>query len=246
MKLYGIKDASDILIKDIVTKEPVLFIDYAQKAGINIESSTVYAQAKGSNRIAWKGETTGTLTLETQMADSKLLALMLGSEIVTTQKDVGFKEKVRVPADTKTVTLKFDPVVDSISVAMVDGDREFLTATKVAPTATSVKVESKTITFHESHAGKYVYIFGLKKETNAKSFKVNVNDSAKAFEARMFTEITLDTDNSKKFAQIDLFKIKPKESASFDFSSSDPTSFSLEFDILQDASGDLLEMVELS
>lgn len=210
MKLYGIKDASDILFKDIETKEPVLFIDYANKAGVNVESSTVYAKAKGSNRISWKGETTGTLTLETQLLDTKLLALMLGSEIVTAQKNVAFKEKIEV--SETTVTLLVTPTEGSISVMSANGNREFLEVGVLA-NATTVQVSGNTITFDESHVGKTFYVFGLKQETSANSFKVNVNNSSKAYEATMFTEITMDTDNSKKFAQIELFKIKPKESA---------------------------------
>lgn len=243
MKLYGIRDASDILFKEIETKKPVLFIDYANKAGVNVDSSTVYAKAKGSNRISWKGETTGTLTLETQLVDTKLLALMLGSEIVTTQKNVAFKEKVKITETT--VTLSNTPVEGSVSVMAVEGDREFLNVGSAAD-ATTVQVSGKTVTFDDSHVGKTYYIFGLNQEAQAKSFKVNVNNSSKAYEVTMYTEITMDSDNSKKFAQLDLFKVKPKESAGFEFDAENPTTFSLEFDVLQDASGDLLEMIELS
>lgn len=211
MKLYGIKDASDILFKEIEKGTPVLFIDYANKAGVNVESSTVYAKAKGSNRISWKGETTGTLTLETQILDTKLIALMLGSEIVETEQNVAFKEKVRVDSK-KSVTLKEAAITDSLSIMAVEGDREFLKVGDT-PNDTTVKVEGKTITFDESHVGKTYYIFGLRNEAKAKSFKVNVNNSSKAYTVTMYTEITMDSDNSKKFAQLELFKVKPKESA---------------------------------
>lgn len=243
MKLYGIKDASDILFKEIETKEPVLFIDYANKVSVNVEASTVYAKAKGSNRISWKGETTGTLTVETQLVDTKLLALMLGSEMATSQKNVSIKEKVKV--SETTLTLNDSPIENSVSIMFADGEREFLSIGESADENT-VQVSGKTITFHSSHVGRTFYVFGLKQEAQAKSFKVNVNNSSKAYEVTMYTEITMDTDNSKKFAQLELFKVRPKESTSFEFNSEDASSFSLEFDILQDSTGDLLEMIELS
>lgn len=242
MKLYGIKDASDILIKDIETKDPVLLIDYANSVSVDIESTTVYAKAKGSNRISWKGETTGTLTVETQLIDSKLLALILGTEMVTAQKDVAFREKVEVK-DT-TVILNYTPVEGSVTVVEAEGDRKFLTVGEAA-SATEVRVTGKTVTFDESHKGKAFYVFGLRQESQANSFRVNVNNSSKAYEATMFTEITKDIDNSKTFAQLDLFKIKPRESQSFTFNAEDASSFTLEFDILQDSTGDMLELTEL-
>ena len=82
-KLFAIKDAADILLEDIATGEPVAVIDYANKFGISMSSSTQYAKSKGSNAVSFSDPFEGTLTLETELADLRLLAMLLGSEVVS-------------------------------------------------------------------------------------------------------------------------------------------------------------------
>lgn len=242
-QLFAIKDAGDIYFKNIADNTPALFIDYANSASINIESSTIYAKAKGSNRVAWKGDTTGTLTISTEMVDSKLLAIMLGTDFVTTSS-LNVSGKVTATVTGGKVTLVDTPVTGSVSVMALEGAREFYTVGGTV-SATNVTVSGKDVTFDSSQNGKKVVVFYLKAAASNKGFKVNINNTSKAYYATMFTNVTLDTDNSSKFVALELFKVVPQQSASFTFDAANPSSFELTFDILANSTGDMLEYVEL-
>lgn len=242
MKLYGIKDAGNVLVQDIITGASLAYIDYANSCSINITGSTVYGKAKGSNRISAKGDTTATMEMSVDIIDSAVMAMMLGSEILTTNANVSGRQQAVVTGGK--VSLTDTPIANSVSVMLAEGDRTFFTVGgTVSPT--NVTVSGKDITFDSTLNGKKVIVFYLKAGTNNKSFRVNVNNSSKAYKMTLVADAILDADSSKTPIELVLLKVKPKESAGFEFTADKFSTFKLSFDLLQDGVGDILSYTEL-
>lgn len=88
MAIYGMKDAANLIMVSKKTKLPAMYIDYANATSSEWSSESVYATKKGSNAIRWDGSRNGTLTLETELFDFGLLAMVMGSDIVEGRSDI--------------------------------------------------------------------------------------------------------------------------------------------------------------
>ena len=81
MAIYGMKDAANMILFDLKTGRPVMFIDYANATSSEWTSEAVYASAKGVRAIRWDGDKQGTLTVDTELFSLELLALVMGSDV---------------------------------------------------------------------------------------------------------------------------------------------------------------------
>ena len=81
MPVYGMKDASNLILLDKATGLPALYINYANATTAEFSADSVYATAKGANAIRWDQARNGTLTIDTELFDLGLLAMTMGSDI---------------------------------------------------------------------------------------------------------------------------------------------------------------------
>lgn len=244
-KLFAIKDAADVLMTDIATGAPVAVIDYANKFGISMSSSTQYAKSKGSNAVSFSDPFEGTLTLETELADLRLLAMLLGSEVVTSSSgDISARKAVVVGSDA-TVTLESAPKSGSVVVMEATNERKFLSvASGSVPSSTEVAITGTSVKFDETHKGKPFTIFYIKESAKLDKITVYSTPRTKAYRMTAFTSIKMANDNSDEDLSITLFKVSPKPNVEFSFDATAPSSFSMEMDILSTEDGRSLELVK--
>lgn len=121
MSTYGMKDAANIIIVKRGTKTPILKADYANTTGAEWKSDRVYAKKKGANAIAWDSARTGTLTMDTELFDLKLLALVAGDELHQGASEVFKNEKFRLQND-RLINLQYKPLEGSVSVFKLQDD----------------------------------------------------------------------------------------------------------------------------
>lgn len=121
MATYGIKDASNIVIVERGTKNPILRADYANSTSAEWKSERVYAKKKGVNAIAWDSARTGTLTMETEIFDLKLLALVAGDRLHEGSSEIFKNEKFRLKSD-RLISLSNKPMEGSVSVFKLKAD----------------------------------------------------------------------------------------------------------------------------
>ena len=107
MVLYGMKDAANLILRDKETGLPALYIGYANATSTEWASDQVYATAKGTNAIRWDNSRTGTLTVDTEVFDLGLLAMVMGS---------GIKEGSITAMERRDAVLN-----ESLSVSIGDG-----------------------------------------------------------------------------------------------------------------------------
>ncbi|WP_440110360.1 hypothetical protein [Paenibacillus sp. QZ-Y1] len=117
---YGNRDILDLQIIDLVSSTPLMKMDYANTSSLELSSSRVYAMGAGTRRIAWDGEKTATLTVETQIFSLEHLALLAGEEIKKGKQNV-YKTEILQVASDNTVTLKKTPVGDVVVFPFVNG-----------------------------------------------------------------------------------------------------------------------------
>ncbi|PIH59676.1 hypothetical protein [Paenibacillus sp. LK1] len=117
---YGNRDILDLQIIDFVSSTPLMKMDYANTSSLEMASSRVYAMGAGTRRIAWDGEKTATLTVETQIFSLEHLAILAGEEIKRGKQNV-YKTEILQVGVGNTVTLKKVPVGDVVVFPFVNG-----------------------------------------------------------------------------------------------------------------------------
>lgn len=120
---YGMKDAADLVLVDLKTKLPALLVDYANATSSEWSAESVYANKKGSRAIRWDDDRQGTLTLDTELFDFGLLAMVMGSDVKEGSDSVFTRNEGVVNAD-RVIKLEADGDIDSdtISVIRLKGD----------------------------------------------------------------------------------------------------------------------------
>lgn len=122
MATYGMKDAANLVLINKKTNKVATYIDYANSTNAEFTSETTYATKKGANAIAWDGARTGKLTVEAELFDLQLLALMNGTEVKEGAQQI-FRHEDYVVDASKILTLSAVPEADSISVFKLKSDR---------------------------------------------------------------------------------------------------------------------------
>lgn len=113
----GIKDASDLILVDLVTKQPALYIDYANATSSEWSAESVYANRKGVRAIRWDDARQGTLTVDTELFDYGLLAMVMGSDVKEGKSDIFTRNDAIIGADKK-IKLEADGVIDEKTVSV--------------------------------------------------------------------------------------------------------------------------------
>lgn len=116
MSTYGIKDASDLVFRNLRTGDIDLFMDYANASNNEWTSERVYATKKGTNAIAWDGNRTGTLVVESELFDWNYLAMIIGSDVAEGKSDI--MQRVAVTVDD-THTERLEGIIDPDTVSVI-------------------------------------------------------------------------------------------------------------------------------
>ena len=109
------------------TKQPELYIDYANTSSVEFSSESVYATAGGANAIRWDKDKTGTLTVETELFDLSLLQMIMGSDRKEGIDSIFQQKRVVLGADmnVKLGTTALDPATITIVKLKSAEDSEF-------------------------------------------------------------------------------------------------------------------------
>lgn len=242
-KLYAIKDASDIQIDNISDGSFVAFMNYANKFTIKMSSEMQYSKSKGANSVAFASPFEGTLTTEFDNVSLAMLAMLLGSEVISTSSGEIAKRENHVVSSAGTVELTETPKTGSITAILTAGDRTALKAGSVA-SATEFSVTGKTLTFDNAMKGKDIVVTYIKSSASIDSITVYATPRTKAYKMTAFTSIKAEEDLSDEDLVINLYKVSPKPSSELTFDASNPSTFSIEWDILKNSSDKMLELVK--
>lgn len=112
------KDAANLILRDKNTGEPALYIDYANATSSEWTSESVYALRKGTNAIRWDNARNGTLTLDTELFDFGLLAMIMGADVKEGKSDI-FKRVDATLDSTRAIRIGDGFGVDETTISVI-------------------------------------------------------------------------------------------------------------------------------
>lgn len=238
MNIYGIKDSANVTIKKKSDGKVFLYADYATTSTNEWKASNVYAKSKDVNAIRWDYGREGTLKLEFEIFDLKLISMLVGSEFEKGTNNICARETLDV-SSTHTITLSDTPVSNSLQVYKLDDDGiTNALGLNVGDPKTKegeYSIVDKVITVNSTDfkEGDKVCVYYLKSASETRQLKINANKFAENFEVIGDTYIR-GTNGVDEFVQIDFLNCKPKSDFTITMDAANVTKLSIEFDLLKD------------
>ena len=103
---YGNREVFNFTLKDITTKEPILYLESLKTSELQNQTATVYATGGHGNpeRVSWTGSRQLTLNCTDALVSAKSFSLFAGSHPKKTSKLVHEKEALKVKPIPATIT----------------------------------------------------------------------------------------------------------------------------------------------
>ncbi len=237
------RQVCDVDIRILKTMVPFLNFDTANATTAGLSADSVYAKAKGTRKIAFANPMEGTMSIEAQVYPFKFFALLSDGVI----------ENTAVYADTETVTAS---EAGALNLDIKNGT--IVAGTVFAYPADSFGDEAAVIQGN----------FAGKKFTATVADKIKIGTSYKIGYVVNRTGVKRISFNNKKLPQdyyitmktvdkdedglltpfvMTAYKASVKRNFELSFSSEgDPASVKLEFDLMEDKSGNIFDMIELT
>lgn len=242
---YALKDSCNTTIIDRKTGKPFLYADYLNSASLTIEGETVFAKAKGMNKIAFEGAKTGTFTMETEVFEFKYLALLLGGKMTKGTADIAKRFVAKIGAD-KSVTIPGKAVANSIAVFKVERDNKtHISEVITSPTQTVSGSDTKLVWTSGVEEGDNIAVYYLVRMNNATKIKISDEVNNESFRIYGITSMK-DEFGEEKLFQFDLLNAKTQVNAELTLSADEVSNFSAKFDLLLDENNELLELTLLN
>ncbi|HBH3444642.1 TPA: hypothetical protein KSJ73_002914 [Clostridioides difficile] len=233
MMRFAIKDASNIIVKNKTTGEPLFYTADLNAFNFKLDSESVYAKAKGANTIAFDGAITASLALEQEVIQMPQLAMLLASDMVEESAKVG-KRKLLTSDSAKKVTLEnIKPVTNSISAYSVEKDGiSLVKKLQFTSTVTGSNTEI-TISTADFNAGDKVAVFYLEELPKAKVIKIKEESTAPNYviEADVMAKTA---DGEYMVLYMTIPNAKAQRSIELNLTAENPSGFNMTLDVLPD------------
>lgn len=251
--LKAIKEAANVTLFDTNGK-PVLYADYMKSTGISYTMESIYAKRKGVNAIRWDTNREGQLTTSMEIYDPKWIALLFGTTFASSSIDVAKREVITIAAGGTTTTALSSTVKSgSMYVFILDADgvtHEVEQTADVSATPAENKyyynTSTKILTFNATTFAteKKVVVYYLTTST-VSNFKVTLTGYPAGFKMVMDTKFR-GTNQVDTYHQITLGNVKPQSNLNLDLSDDGVATIEITWDIMGDASGDMMTMADIS
>ena len=237
------RQVADVLIQDKKTK--ALFLDFktANTTTTNISADSVYARAKGANRIAFPNSPKGTLTIEAQVYPFKMFALFSDGKIDTTAV---YGETQIIKATTAgelSITVPTNGTIQSGTLFAYPADSAGDETAVIAGTFAEGKFTATTagdIAVDTEYAVSYIL-----NRTGVKKVAFNSKRTPKDYFITMST-VDKDEDGVLTPFKQTFYKATPQRNFELALSSDgDPVQISCVYDLLEDADGNFVDMIEI-
>lgn len=233
---FANRDVSDLVFCEYKTKKPFLNCDWANTTATELTGETVYAYGgKGRpKRVAFTGDSGGTLKIETQLQTMQMYSLMLGANIDT--KASWMKREVLTAAENG-VTLSEVPLAGTVFVFEANDDcGKSLTI--------SADTSSKKVTGTDITDGKqFIVYYQIEKSTGVQKVSVKSTTFPKAFTVYGDTWDKAE-DESIISQKMIAYKCQPQKQVSFSWANSgDPATITITCDLLADDQDRMLDLI---
>lgn len=232
------RQVCDVDIRVLENMKPYLFFDTANVTTINFSGDDTYAKAKGANRIAFSNPAEGSMTIEAQVMPFKFYAMMSDGTI-DTQAAIARKKTIKCTTGGE-LDLPTGVVAGTVYVFAKDDfggteiEGSFSGNKFTATTDSEIVVESE-----------YEVGYVVLKTTGVQKISFNNSKAPQDYHVTMNT-LEKSEDGVLTPYILTAYKAKPKKNVELSFSSEgDPVTVTMEFSLLEDKNGDMLDIVEL-
>mgnify|MGYP003369294330 CR=1 FL=1 len=234
---YAIKDAANVTFYDKTSMTPIMYTDYLNSFTLDLESKTVFAQAKGVNKIAFDGTKTGTVSMEAEVFELKYLALLLGGNFAQGET-VDIAKRIVVPASSlvnKTYILPVTPVANSVAVFNCDTDKR----TQLSEIGSTLS--GNEVTLSEAPTAEYVVFYYMTAMPSSNHMVVSANGGGDNMVIIGETSVK-DENGNTEFVQIKVCNCKVDQKIKLDLSATAVAKFTATFEILADENNNMVEL----
>lgn len=217
-------------------------MDTAKMSNLELTGETVYARGgQGNPRIiGWDYNREGQLQVEDALLSDQSLAMMAGTQAETGTKTVMLTKKAVAPADGVI------PVTDAEAIVQVQMLADGGSGEEIADSATDgyqFATGSVTLAGTALVEGAQYIIYYEKEVTEAVTVTFNSNDYPSTYRVVANTLVRNEKDGKDHAFQINIPKAKLLPGMTITLDPENPSTFTFNLDVLQDANGK--KMVEL-
>lgn len=245
-KDFANRDVSNLLICDYATGAPYINLNYANVTTTELTGEIVYAYGGWGHpkKIAFSGDRGGTMTIETQIQETKLYKLITGADVVSGSNDISMAERtyISMESTSKVFWLEKQPKTGTI-VVHKNGTAVEATFSIAGAADSTTSLWKVTVTSAALSDGDEIVVFYASTAASSEKIAVKADTFPKA------VIIYADTwDKSADDSIISQKMIAYKAVAQPNFSLSnqntgDPVSLTMTFDLMEDANHDILDIV---
>lgn len=236
------RQVCDADIRVLKTKAPFLKFDTANTTTAGLTGDSVYAMAKGSRKIAFANPIAGTLSIQAQVYPFKFYSLLSDGIIETTAAYADSQIVECGVAGSLTLTLPSGGTVQTGTVFVYAADD--FGGTAIAGTY-SAGVFTATNTSEIAVGTSYMVGYIVTRISGVKKISFNNKKLPKDYFITMKT-VEKDEDGLLTPFLMTAYKATIQRSFELSFSSEgDPASVTLNFDLLEDKDGNILDFVEI-
>lgn len=239
------RQVCDVDIRVLKTMAPFLKFDTANTTTAGLSGDSVYAMAKGSRKIAFANPLEGTMTIEAQVYPFKFFSLLSDGVIETSAAYADSKVVACATAGELSISAGENATI-AVGTVFVYPEGQFGDETAaIVGTYTNGKFTA-TNTSDIAVDSKYEVGYIVTRTSGVKKISFNNKKLPKDY---YITQKTVDKDEEGLLTPFVMtaYKASIKRNFELSFSSEgDPASVKLEFDLMEDKDGNILDMVELT
>ena len=256
---FANRDVSDLIICDYNTGAPFIGLDYANVNTTDITGEVVHAYGGQGHpkKISFSGDRGGTLTVETQVRESKLYKLISGADIDKSAANVRVGQRVYTTA-TNTFNLDHNPIINSATYSFdvcrdgatvsfsvssqditektkADGITKYyeVVITPLSPTANDIVIGTELIVYYwRAVATNKIETIAVKSDTFPGAVTIYADTVSKATDGRIIEQ------------KMVVYKAVPQPNFSLSNSNSgDPGTLTMTFDLMEDRDHNILDLI---
>lgn len=232
------RQCADVDIRFLKTMKPFLFFDTANTTTAGLSGDSVYAMKKGTRAIAFHNPIEGSMSIESQIMPFKAYALLSDGTI---DSEATFAKKETIKA-TEAGKLSIPSAVAGSVYVFAEGEYgneeeaiegTYASGVFTATTAADIAVDSS-----------YEVGYLITKTSGVKKVAFNNKKVPKDYFITMSTLDKAEDDTLTPFIMT-AYKASIQRNFELSFSSEgDPATITLSFDLLENADGNVLDLVE--
>lgn len=219
--------------------KPIMYSDYLNSFSLDLQSKSVFAQAKGVNKIAFDGTKTGTVSMEAEVFELKYLALLLGGEFLQNKVVDIAKREVFAVKDIASGSVKLakTPVAGTVSVFNCDSDMR-----TQLDEITGVSVSTDTVSLGSAKpSAEYIVVYYMTALPTSNTMSVSATGGGDNLVLIGETSVK-DEDGNTEFVQIKVCNCKCDQTIKLDLNASNVAKFTATFEILADENNNMVEL----